>query len=704
MYNWSSPNSIDPVRARFNAQEWVDLARTSGAGFVYFMAKMDDGLAYYDTAVRESKTQQDFLVTLVPRAQKAGLKVGLYYAAALDGYQGDLHPEWRLLTKDGKTADADGSSLLNLLSPYRGIVLNQLRELSERFSFGCIWFDWPWYFLSDDAYSQAAFQKAFGKPVFRATPAELEKFHVATMVDFLTDALRVIHNNNPSVLLAVNSDVQPLLPRLPPEQSLHRMVTPEYLQEVEKLAGFQTVEGHTSRRESTLCKYFRSRANGSFEIGTTTGYNGDWGRTYTLKPSQLLELETAVVTSQSGNIYVGVQPFPDGYLQPDESHLVEQMGAWVRRRRSYLSQTQPVADVAIVVDSPVGNPLWPAWSGGTRNRRDPWGDDLRRLRPWPYHGVSEESFGRIETLANGFELVLLENHIPFELVRLETDLSPFRLVILQDGICLSSAAMEAIRRYVTQGGQILAEGHSSLLAPDGTLLKDFGLADVFGVSFEGYSPHADANYALVTSKVLANQLLDYPILIRGGAILARATTAREEAKLIYPMVNIAERPVFRWGVHNPPGAPADYPILVSNRVGEGRAFYFSGQLSDHIAESDDRDPWSKQMLLNIIQQLVGNPVCRASLPKGVELVLNRQAAGRYVVHLLNHNAALGRGMQVRVGSPGPGEVWLNLDRLGQLRRAWLAPEGTTLDTHREDRGITTKIPMLDPVDTILVLE
>jgi hypothetical protein len=50
------------------------------------------------------------------------------------------------------------------------------------------------------------------------------------------------------------------------------------------------------------------------------------------------------------------------------------------------------------------------------------------------------------------------------------------------------------------------------------------------------------------------------------------------------------------------------------------------------------------------------------------------------------------------------KVWLNLDRLGQLRNAWVAPEKATISVRRDDRWIAANIPELDPVDTFVVLE
>src|SRR5262249_1079789 len=64
-------------------------------------------------------------------------------------------------------------------------------------------------------------------------------------------------------------------------------------------------------------------------------------------------------------------------------------------------------------------------------------------------------------------------------------LNPFKLLILADAAALSDAQCDAIRDYVNRGGSLLATFASSLYDERGQQRTDFGLADVFGVSFGG---------------------------------------------------------------------------------------------------------------------------------------------------------------------------------------------------------------------------
>ena len=84
---------------------------------------------------------------------------------------------------------------------------------------------------------------------------------------------------------------------------------------------------------------------------------------------------------------------------------------------------------------------------------------------------------------------LLEARLPFELVHeafLTADrLDRFKVLVLADAAALSEAQCSAIRDYVQRGGSLVATFASSLFDEFGQRRTDFGLADVFGVSFGG---------------------------------------------------------------------------------------------------------------------------------------------------------------------------------------------------------------------------
>ena len=125
---------------------------------------------------------------------------------------------------------------------------------------------------------------------------------------------------------------------------------------------------------------------------------------------------------------------------------------------------------------------------------------LRNERPLARVGVlySEQtatshagvaSGDRAEDHLLGMYHALIEARIPFELVH-EALLTPerldrFKVLVLADRAALSDDQCAAIRGFVARGGSVVATFATSLYDEAGRQRKDFGLAELFGVSFNG---------------------------------------------------------------------------------------------------------------------------------------------------------------------------------------------------------------------------
>ena len=140
--------------------------------------------------------------------------------------------------------------------------------------------------------------------------------------------------------------------------------------------------------------------------------------------------------------------------------VVERIYDWHYRHEGYLRNESPIAAIGLLYSEQTGR----------------------------YHpGVAAGDRGEDHVL--GMYQALIEARMPFELVH-EAFLTPdrldrFKVLVLADAAALSDAQCEAIRRYVDRGGSVVATFASSLYDEWGQQRKDFGLADVFGVSFAG---------------------------------------------------------------------------------------------------------------------------------------------------------------------------------------------------------------------------
>jgi len=124
-----------------------------------------------------------------------------------------------------------------------------------------------------------------------------------------------------------------------------------------------------------------------------------------------------------------------------------------------------------------------------------WEKYLRNERPLARVGLvySQQTawfYGaKAEDHALGWYQALIEARIPFEMVHdrmLDTaHISQFKTLILPNIAALSETQCAQLRSFVENGGGLVATYETSLYDEWGTKRKNFGLADIFGVSFQG---------------------------------------------------------------------------------------------------------------------------------------------------------------------------------------------------------------------------
>jgi len=123
---------------RFNAKEWVQLAREAGMKWIVITAKHHDGFCMYDTKltdyniIKATPFKRDPLKELVEACREEDMKLGFYYSQTLDWH----HPDGM-----GNSWDYDPAKQ-NFNRYLREYVEPQLRELLTNYGpVAVIWFD-----------------------------------------------------------------------------------------------------------------------------------------------------------------------------------------------------------------------------------------------------------------------------------------------------------------------------------------------------------------------------------------------------------------------------------------------------------------------------------------------------------------------------------------------------------------------------------
>lgn len=243
---------------------------------------------------------------------------------------------------------------------------------------------------------------------------------------------------------------------------------------------------------------------------------------------------------------------------------------------------------------------------------------------------------------DGMYHTLVENRIPFDMVndRLLTpdDLKRFKVLILPNIAALSDAQCKQIQTYVENGGSIVATFETSLYDEEGRQRPDFGLASLFGVSFDKNvdGPMRNSYLQLRTdaknsqTQVILNGLDDTPRIINS---IYKVNVKPSAATFPSPVTLIPTYPDLPMEDVYPRVAETDTRELYLRQVGKGRVAYIPGDL--------DRSFWQMlsidhgQLLSNVVRwALDEEPIAEVQGPGVIDVNVWRQDKSM-TVHLVN---------------------------------------------------------------------
>jgi hypothetical protein len=404
---------------------------------------------------------------------------------------------------------------------------------------------------------------------------------------------------------------------------------------------------------------------------------------------------------------------------------------------------QNEAEIRLWAADGVANGLRPwftKFSGVLHDERwlKPVEDMYRRYARWEPYLRNERSLARVglvysqqtawfygakvEDHTLGWYQALVEARLPFEMVHdrlLDAPrLGPFKTLILPNLAALSDAQCAQLRAFVESGGSLIATYETSLYDEWGVKRKDFGLGDLFGITFKGRieGPMQNSYLRLETDPASGRRhpllagLDDAPRIINGvRRVEVEATVPFPNPPLtlipsypdlpmekVYPRVEKTDVPqVFLRSVAanlekeratNPkPGLPASHP--------PGRVVYFPWDI--------DRSFW--EVLCVDHFKLLRNAVVWATNEEppvivtgpGVLDVTIWQQKNSLTVHLVNlTNPMMMKGPVRELIPVGEQKVFLRLPDGARPRRVRLLAADKSPHIHRSGPHLTIAVPSI----------
>jgi len=359
--------------------------------------------------------------------------------------------------------------------------------------------------------------------------------------------------------------------------------------------------------------------------------------------------------------------------------VVEDLYVWHYRNERYLRNERPLARVALVYSQQTSH----------------------------FYGAAQAR-QKVEDHTLGYYQALIEARIPFEMVHdglLDAaHIDAFKVLVFPNIAALSTAQCAQIRAYVERGGSIVATHETSLYDEWGERRADFGLADVFGASFDGavdarmQNSYLNLEGAPGKRHALLAGLDDTGRIING---VSRVHTKTRGAYPAPPITLVPSYPDLPMEEVFPRTPRTDIPEVFVREVGKGRVVYFPWDI--------DRTFWEVlcvdhgKLLANAVTWGLNEaPVVKVTGPGVLDVTVWRQAQSM-TVHLVNLTNPMMMKGPLREFVPTPSqEVTVRLPAGARAKKVQLLASGAVPRVREANGAITLTVASIVDHEVIAI--
>ncbi len=679
---WVQLTLVENDPGRFDPQFWLDYFRRLHAD----AATLSAGgiVAYYPTEVPLHHRSgwlgtSDPFGTLVAGCRAMGMRVlARTDPHAVRDEVRAAHPDWISVTRDGEPRRHWANPELWVtcaLGPYNFDFMDQVhREIVTRYKVDGIFAN-RWAPQGGDCFCvrcQQNFKAATGRELPRTNDRldPLRREYVAWRKARLTE----LWKRWDATVRAANPEAR-FIPNGPPDmKTAGDMEAPIQFADNQARRGAAPPWGNGRRAKEYRSVMGRRPIGGIFSVGLEEPYR--WKDSVQSEPEVRLWVAEATangarpwVTKFSGVLY-------DRRWLP----VVERIYDWHYRHEKYLRNETPLARVALL------------YSEQTQAT---------------HAGVAPGD--RAEDHVLGMYHALIEARVPCELVH-EAFLTPdrldrFKLLVLADAAALSDAQCVAIRSYVQRGGSLLATFASSLFDETGSRRNDFGLADVFGVSFAGKIEgpmqnsylSLDSDPATGTRHPVLAGLDDTPRIING----VFRVDVRPTAPFPSPLTLIPSYPDLPMEDVYPRVPHTATRELYLRDLGRSRIVYIPWDITRTFWEVMGVD--HLRLLRNAVAWATNEPQPVEIEGPGLVDVTAWRQAGSMTVHLVNLTNPMMMKGPLREAIPiGPLRAKIRLPARTRATSVQLLTAGTTITTVQSGDALVVTVPSVELHEVIAI--
>lgn len=642
---------IPGIGSRFDPKAFAAAFKDAYVDSVTVFSKCHHGVSYHPTKIGKQHPHLDFdlLRGQIDALHSVGINAPVYLTATWDEYAAHAHPEWRTVLADNtlpmfrsEHGNGVGWAFLDFSTPYLDYLCAQTEEVMERYP-DCdgIFMDISFQLPSISSYAKDGME-AMGLDWTNAD--DRVTFTAHSVETYFTRVRDAVRKHNPKMPLFFNSGHV--------RRGLRKHYSDFYTHlELESLP----TAGWGYEHFPVSARYVDPL--GIPFLGMTGKFHTHWGEVGGYKKPEALIYEVGAMIAHGARCSIGDHLHPTGRIDQSTMGIIAPAYKWVAEREAWATETTNRADIALLSVEAANRPQLVGVPG--------------------HHEGPDEGAAR----------VLLEGKFTFDVIDLESDLTPYRLVILPDAVPVDKKLKARIDKYVAKGGRVLLTG-SSGIDPETGFVFDVG------AEWKGTSPNVGGDF-LLPIKALRADFVSDPLFMYRAAEKIRIRGGKTLGQVYEPYFDRGPRHFS--GHVNAPSKPDASGFAAG--VTKGGFTYLSFPIFSAYHQV------GTVAMLEIAEKLIdfalgGERLVATSLPRaGRVTVRNQQGKKRDVLHLLHATPAL-RG--TTRGAPVQpiqelitiSDIDVSLAPRTKVRSVRMVPSGEKLAFDLEGSRIRFRVPSM----------
>jgi len=585
------PHLISPAwatdKSRFDPEHYADSWKEIGFDSVTLLTVHHDGQYLYPSGLVRTQPARDFFGEQVTSCRARNIRTIAYYSLTLNSLVGSEHPEWRVRDAKDRTLVPDHRYFFHyhwlcVNSPFREFAIAQMLEICEKHPVDALWLDIAYLPPHPVGDLNDGRDTCFCEHCHRAYDLWYQGEHLIDALgtprhdEFRAESYRRFLIDLKRGLTRVSRPIAVTF------NGAGRIRLPFY-ERVDELADWDCAEAHHKQARGIYSRYFPGGRK-PFELMSCS--EQVWSHNVS-KPTPLLKLEAAATLLGGGTYTLGINHAPDGRLLEGNMSRLPGWGQWCRQLVKEVGDGKPASEIALLV------------------------------RPGALVGTEALCW---------FDL-LSQSHFLFSCAQSVDSMQQARLWILASDD-LNHEEFELVKIYLHAGGTVLVNGPVS---------SDSLLARLAGVSVRS-APNSDCYYLHADHRDLQVGLLPVdPIFFKTSqASFFEAKNADVLASLVPPFEPKSRLTDIQIAPNFParPDQKTWHPGLIKQSVGGG-TLALSALGLDASVEGQDRNPWTRILLRNLLVHLMGGQAIHLSGHAAVETIVTTDETSA-TIWLLNH--------------------------------------------------------------------